>query len=630
MRETLGRGECGRCRSASWRAAPAPADKLKVCFVYVGPHNDGGWTPAARHGRPGGREGARRQGRDDLRRERARRARTPSAPSSAWPAAGCKHHLHHLVRLHGPDAQGRGEVPGREVRARHRLQDRAERHHLQRPLLRGPLHHRARSRRRCRRPASPATSSRSRSRKSIMGINAFMLGAQSVNPDFKVKIVWVNTWFDPGKEADAAKALFDQGADIIAQHTDSPAAMQIAEERGLHGFGQSHDMIDVRRRRRSSPRSSTTGARTTSSASRRCSTAPGSRRRAGTASDERHRADGAATPTCPTTSKAMAEDTQEKIKSGELHPFTGPIDKQDGTRGRCRPARSLDDGTLLGMNWYVKGVDDTPRARNWRRRKRIAPASATRRARSRTAGATRFRRRTSRHRSHVRLPRRLAEPARPLGPSRGGHRLDRHVVLFHRPRPQPAQARAHARRRLRHRLGGARRRLLSRREIPGGAEDAARPTSSGTNGRPTSPGSPASRSSSSSTTGSADAFLIDRVGAAAPAVAGDRHLGRSASPAAGSSTTGSASRRSARTRRCSPSRVFVLIVAAAYLYTPRLFRPRRPHPCRRLRRHDHGGQRLRHHHPQPEEDHRRADRRASRPTRRSAPSASSARSTTTT
>ena len=77
----------------------------------------------------------------------------------------------------------------------------------------------------------------------VMGINAFMLGAQSVNPDFKVKIVWVNTWFDPGKEADAAKALFDQGADIIVQHTDSTAPLQIAEERGLHGFGQASDMI---------------------------------------------------------------------------------------------------------------------------------------------------------------------------------------------------------------------------------------------------------------------------------------------------------------------------------------------------------------------------------------------------
>jgi general nucleoside transport system ATP-binding protein len=62
----------------------------------------------------------------------------------------------------------------------------------------------------------------------ISGINATMLGAWSVNPGIKVKIIWVNTWLDPGKEADAAKALLDQGADIIMQHTDSPAAMQVA------------------------------------------------------------------------------------------------------------------------------------------------------------------------------------------------------------------------------------------------------------------------------------------------------------------------------------------------------------------------------------------------------------------
>ena len=77
----------------------------------------------------------------------------------------------------------------------------------------------------------------------VRGINSFMLGAQSVDPDFKVKIIWVNTWYDPGKEADAAKALIDQGADIISQHTDSPAALQVAEERGVLAFGQASDMI---------------------------------------------------------------------------------------------------------------------------------------------------------------------------------------------------------------------------------------------------------------------------------------------------------------------------------------------------------------------------------------------------
>ena len=77
----------------------------------------------------------------------------------------------------------------------------------------------------------------------VSGINAFLLGAQSVNPDFKVRVVWVNSWFDPGKEADAAKVLFSQGADIITQHTDSTAPLQIAEEQGKLGFGQASDMI---------------------------------------------------------------------------------------------------------------------------------------------------------------------------------------------------------------------------------------------------------------------------------------------------------------------------------------------------------------------------------------------------
>src|SRR4051794_1703081 len=72
----------------------------------------------------------------------------------------------------------------------------------------------------------------------LSGINATMLGAQSVNPNIKVKIIWVNTWFDPGKEADAAKALADQGADVLMQHTDSAAAMQIADQRGIFAFGQ--------------------------------------------------------------------------------------------------------------------------------------------------------------------------------------------------------------------------------------------------------------------------------------------------------------------------------------------------------------------------------------------------------
>ena len=189
----------------------------------------------------------------------------------------------------------------------------------------------------------------------VMGINAFMLGAQSVNPDFKVKIVWVNSWFDPAKEADAAKALFDQGADIITQHTDSPAPLQIAQERGLHGFGQAHDMITF------APKAQMTAIVD--------NWGPYYVERTQAFLDGKWQSQQsweglkdkillmAPYTNVPDDVKAMAMDTEAKIISGELHPFKGPIMKQDGTE--LVPAdKNVDDGTLLGMNFYVKGIDD--------------------------------------------------------------------------------------------------------------------------------------------------------------------------------------------------------------------------------------------------------------------------------
>ena len=76
----------------------------------------------------------------------------------------------------------------------------------------------------------------------IQGINAFGLGLRSVNPKAEVSVIWVNSWYDPVKEADAAKVHIAEGADILAQHTDSPAMLQTAEKAGVHGFGQSSDM----------------------------------------------------------------------------------------------------------------------------------------------------------------------------------------------------------------------------------------------------------------------------------------------------------------------------------------------------------------------------------------------------
>ena len=111
----------------------------------------------------------------------------------------------------------------------------------------------------------------------ISGINATMLGAQTVNPNIKVKIIWVSTWFDPGKEADAAKALADQGADVLMQHTDSPAAMQIAAQRGTSRLrpGLRHDQVRTEESAHRNRRQ--LGAVLRSSAPTTCSTAPGNR-----------------------------------------------------------------------------------------------------------------------------------------------------------------------------------------------------------------------------------------------------------------------------------------------------------------------------------------------------------------
>ena len=76
----------------------------------------------------------------------------------------------------------------------------------------------------------------------VRGINAFMLEAQKHNPDIEVDVIWLYTWFDPAKEAGAAQALIDEGADIIVQHTDSPAPVQIAENAGVYAFGQASNM----------------------------------------------------------------------------------------------------------------------------------------------------------------------------------------------------------------------------------------------------------------------------------------------------------------------------------------------------------------------------------------------------
>jgi basic membrane protein A len=190
----------------------------------------------------------------------------------------------------------------------------------------------------------------------ISGINATMLGAQSVNPNVKFKIIWVNSWFDPGKEADAAKALIDQGADILTQHTDSPAAMQIAEQRGIHAFGQSSDMIKF------GPHAQLT-ADTDYWGDYYIGRAKLVLEGKWKSEDTWDGLDKGMVVMAPYTNmpddvKAMAAKTEAAIKSEALHPFKCPITAQDGKTVECKGGSRLADGQILSMDFYVKGVDD--------------------------------------------------------------------------------------------------------------------------------------------------------------------------------------------------------------------------------------------------------------------------------
>jgi simple sugar transport system substrate-binding protein len=189
----------------------------------------------------------------------------------------------------------------------------------------------------------------------VRGINSFLLGAQSVNPDFKLKVVWVNSWFDPGKEADAAKVLISQGADIITQHTDSTAAIQVAEERGVYAFGQASDMAAF------APKALLTSIVnnwTDYYITRTQAVLDGSWESTDTFGGmDMNMVRMGAFNNMPDDVKAMAEATTASITSGELHPFAGPIFAQDGSQAIGK-GEVLDLGTLLSMNWYVQGVDD--------------------------------------------------------------------------------------------------------------------------------------------------------------------------------------------------------------------------------------------------------------------------------
>jgi simple sugar transport system substrate-binding protein len=189
----------------------------------------------------------------------------------------------------------------------------------------------------------------------IRGINAAFLHARKANPEVEFRIIWAYTWFDPAKEADAATALIEQGADVILQHTDSTAPQAAAERAGgVITFGQASDMAEYA----PMPRVSSIID----------NWAPYYIDRTQAVMDGTWESQqiwhgitegmveiGEITDAVPADVRDEAQALEASMAEGDYHPFTGPIARQDGSAWLAE-GEVADDATLLGMDFYVEGI----------------------------------------------------------------------------------------------------------------------------------------------------------------------------------------------------------------------------------------------------------------------------------
>ncbi|THF81307.1 BMP family ABC transporter substrate-binding protein [Cohnella fermenti] len=191
----------------------------------------------------------------------------------------------------------------------------------------------------------------------IYNINAFTLGAQSVNPDIKVNVVWTNTWFDPTTERNAAVSLLDKGADVLLAYQDSPASLQAAAEKGAMAGGNDSDMT------RYAPEAYLTNPV--------WNWGPYYVKKVkalmdGTWTNEQYLGnfqDGMVDiapigENVPAEAKTIIEETKAKFVASDMNVFTGPIYDQAGNE-KVASGQSLTDAEILEMNWFVKGVEGT-------------------------------------------------------------------------------------------------------------------------------------------------------------------------------------------------------------------------------------------------------------------------------
>lgn len=191
----------------------------------------------------------------------------------------------------------------------------------------------------------------------IRGINAFTQGVRSVNPTAKVKVIWTNTWYDPAAEKAAGKSLLEGGADVIAQHQDTPGPMQAAEEAGKFGIGYNTDMAKM------APKAVLTSAI--------WNWGPFYVKTVQSVIDKTWKNDqywgpisdgivGLAPygPMVTDDTKKLVEDAKAKLMAKSWDVFTGPIKDQAGAI-KVPAGQVMADKDMLAFDWFVEGVDGT-------------------------------------------------------------------------------------------------------------------------------------------------------------------------------------------------------------------------------------------------------------------------------
>lgn len=189
----------------------------------------------------------------------------------------------------------------------------------------------------------------------VMDINAFARGMRSVNPHAKVKVIWTNTWFNPGREREAACTLIAQGADTLTHHTDSTAVIQVAEEKRIMVFSHNSNGIKY------GPRMQLSGTvniwsnfyiktvKEVLAGTWKSNSVWGGFNQGMVAIEP-------FSPMVPKSLQKQILTLRHKISTGKLHPFAGPIIDQSG-RERIPAGVTISDDELGRMNYFVQGVD---------------------------------------------------------------------------------------------------------------------------------------------------------------------------------------------------------------------------------------------------------------------------------